>query len=221
MPNTPSSTPESGKPFTARQASPQNPIVMLSCAGGHSGPPLRRGFVSTKSHIGYVNGCATFTKTNTWQAEQRDARWNEERVGRKPDIPRYGDCKPARIRRLTGRAPYTMAISNNDNHIPKSCHREWSTHLASRRYRLAQPDHTDNSGFVTPGGIGTHGIQPPRKRTRSDSKSQPHGTSVTRGRTQRSAPTQRICFIRSQYQHPPMSFPIARRHRHARDTSTA
>ena len=115
-------------------------------------------------------------------------------MGRKPDIPRYGDCKPVRSRRLAGRAPSKMVNSTTASRIPKSHHRGWSTHLASRRYRLAQPNRTQNSGFATPGDLGTHGMHPPRKRIRSDSKSQRQGTSVTRGRTQRPSPTQRICF---------------------------
>ena len=57
-----------------------------------------------------------------------------------------------------------MAITNIDNHNPKSRHRGWSTHIASRRYRLAQPNRSSSRSFVTPGGIGTHRIHPPRKR---------------------------------------------------------
>ena len=40
------STDASGNPFPARQASSQYPTGTFSCAGGHSGPPLRGGFVS-------------------------------------------------------------------------------------------------------------------------------------------------------------------------------
>ena len=42
--------PSKRTPVTARQTSPQNPPVMFSCAGGHSGPPLRGGFVSIGAH---------------------------------------------------------------------------------------------------------------------------------------------------------------------------
>ena len=100
-------------------------------------------------------------------ALQRDARWNVEWVGRKPDIPHFVGCKPVQTRRLAGRAPSTMAITNIDNHIPKSRHRGWSTHIASRRYGQAQPNRTSSRSFVTPGGIGTHRMHPPRKRTHS------------------------------------------------------
>ena len=104
------------------------------------------------------------------QTRHRDARWNEERVGRKPDTPHFGGCKPVCIRRLAGRAPSKMVNSTTVSRIPKSHHRGWSTHLASRRYRLAQPDRPQNSSFVTSGGIGTHGMYPPRKRTSSNVK---------------------------------------------------
>ena len=112
-------------------------------------------------------------------------------MGRKPDIPHFVGCKPVQTRRLAGRVPSTMAITNIDNHIPKSRHRGWSTHLASRRYRLAQPNRTSSRNFVTPGGIGTHRMHPPRKRNHCDSNIR-HGNHTqfdTRGRTQRSAPT--------------------------------
>ena len=99
----------------------------------------------------------------------RDARWNVEWVGRKPDIPHFVGCKPVQTRRLAGRVPSTMAITNIDNQIPKSRHRGWSTHLASRRYRLAQPNRTSSRSFVTPGGIGTHTMHQPRKRNHRDS----------------------------------------------------
>ena len=159
------------------------------------------------------------------QAEQRDARWNEERVGRKPDIPRYGDCKPARIRRLAGRAPSKMVNYTTASRIPKSHHRGWSTHLASRRDRLAQPDHTENSGFVTPGGIGTHGIHPPRKRIPVSSETgitaKSNRCAFVCGRAQWPSPTQRICCMRRQFQNRKASFCNIRRPRHARDSSTA
>lgn len=35
--------------------SSQNPAVIFSCAGGHSGQPVHRGFVSIIGHIGTVN----------------------------------------------------------------------------------------------------------------------------------------------------------------------
>ena len=38
----------SGNPFTASQTSRQNQTVTIFCAGGHSGPPLRGGFVSIR-----------------------------------------------------------------------------------------------------------------------------------------------------------------------------
>ena len=113
-------------------------------------------------------------------------------MGRKPDIPHFVGCKPVQTRRLAGRVPSTMAITNIDNHIPKSRHRGWSTHLASRRYRLAQPNRTSSRNFVTPGGIGTHTMHPPRKRNHCDSNIR-HGNHTqfdTRGPAQRPAPTQ-------------------------------
>ena len=112
-------------------------------------------------------------------------------MGRKPDIPHFVGSKPVQTRRLPGRVPSTMAITNIDNHIPKSRHRGWSTHLASRRYRLAQPNRTSSRNFVTPGGIGTHTMHPARKRNHRDSNIT-HGNHKqfdTRGRAQRSART--------------------------------
>ncbi len=46
------------------------------------------------------------------ETNQRDAGWNVERVCREPDISAGGGCKPAIIRRLSGRAPSTMVISS-------------------------------------------------------------------------------------------------------------
>ena len=115
-------------------------------------------------------------------------------MGRKPDIPHFVGCKPVQTRRLAGRVPSTMAITNIDNQIPKSRHRGWSTHLASRRYRLAQPNRTSSRNFVTPGGIGTHTMHPPRKRNHCDSNIR-HGNHtqfVTRGPAQRPAPTRNL-----------------------------
>ena len=43
-------------------------------------------------------------------------------------------------------------------------HRGWSTHLASRRCHLAQPNQPHNRSFVTPGGIGTHAMHLPSER---------------------------------------------------------
>jgi len=86
-----------------------------------------------------------------------------EWVGRKPDIPRFVGCKLGYIRRLAGRAPSTMAIFNSAKQRSKSRHRGWSTHIASRRYRLTQPNQASSSSFVTSGGIGTHAMHPPRK----------------------------------------------------------
>ena len=95
-----------------------------------------------------------------------------------------------------------MANTNIDNHIPKSRHRGWSTHLASRRYRLAQPNRTPSRSFVTPGGIGTHRMHPPRKRNHRDSNIT-HGSHKqfdTRGPAQRPAPTQSLCSKQSAQQ---------------------
>ena len=115
-------------------------------------------------------------------------------MGRKPDIPHFVGCKPVQTRRLAGRVPSTMAITNIDNQIPKSRHRGWSTHLASRRYRLAQPNRTSSRSFVTPGGIGTHTMHPPRKRNHRDSNVT-HGNHTqfdTHGQAQWSAPTRNL-----------------------------
>jgi hypothetical protein len=70
----------------------------------------------------------------TWQ---RDAGWNVEWVGRKPDTFVYVGCKPVRSRRLSGRAPSTMVNYRSVERLMRSHHRGWSTHLASKRYRLA------------------------------------------------------------------------------------
>jgi hypothetical protein len=98
------------------------------------------------------------------QARQRDARWNEERAGRKPEIPHYGGCKPARNRRLPGRAPSKMVAFTSASQFHNGHHRGWSTHLASRRCHLAQMNQPHNRSFVTSGGIGTHGMHPPREQ---------------------------------------------------------
>ena len=99
-------------------------------------------------------------------------------MGRKPDIPRNVGCKPVRSRRLAGRAPSKMVNFTIVCRVAKSHHRGWSTHLASRRYRLTQPNQKQVSRFVTPGGIGTHGLHPSRKRT-----------PVTASQTSRQNPT--------------------------------
>ena len=39
---------------------------------------------------------------------KRDAGWNEERACREPVLSAIGGCKPVIIRRLPGRAPFTM-----------------------------------------------------------------------------------------------------------------
>ena len=82
---------------------------------------------------------------------------------------------------------------------PTHRHRGWSPHSSSERYRLAQPKREVVGICVTTGDLGTHGMHPPRKRS-------PHLQRVTHyryksnryvflcGRTQRSAPTRRICF---------------------------
>ena len=146
-------------------------------------------------------------------------------MGRKPDIPRYGDCKPVRSRRLAGRAPSKMVNSTTASRIPKSHHRGWSTHLASRRYRLAQPNRTQNSGFATPGGIGTHGIHPPRKRTSSNVKAHTANQNrYTRADTAVRPYAEDLFQSRSIIKagsNTKQSFCNARRHRHTRDTSTA
>ncbi len=72
-------------------------------AGGHSGPPLRGDFASANPQS-YV------------LAEQRDAGWNVERVDREPDISADGGCKQRNIRRLSGRAPSPMVITNRSLH---------------------------------------------------------------------------------------------------------
>ena len=134
------------------------------CGRTQRSAPTRRICFKKQSHVIRKRICHVH-QTHIETALQRDARWNVERVGRKPDTPQCGGCKPGRMRRLAGRAPSKMVNSTTASRIPKSHHRGWSTHLASRRDRLAQPDHTYNRSFVTPGGIGTHGIHPPRKRT--------------------------------------------------------
>jgi len=60
-------------------------------AGGHSGPPLRGGFV-------------IHPPTNTNSSQTSDAGWNEEQVCREPDLSVAVGCKQVDIRRLAGRA---------------------------------------------------------------------------------------------------------------------
>jgi hypothetical protein len=43
----------------------KNPTVAFSCAGGHSGPPLRGGFVTVCHHVGSINGFVMSRITNT------------------------------------------------------------------------------------------------------------------------------------------------------------
>ena len=188
--------------------SPTEPLDSVTRGRAQRSAPTQRICFNEESHVIRKQIQHFIKQAQHEQTRHRDARWNEERVGRKPDTPHFGGCKPVCIRRLAGRAPSKMVNSTTVSRIPKSHHRGWSTHLASRRYRLAQPDRPQNSSFVTSGGIGTHAMHPPRKRLRSESKSQPQGTSVTRGRTRRSAPTQRICFNQEASPKPNSRFAI-------------
>ena len=70
-------------------------------------------------------------------------------------------------------------------------HRGWSTHITTSRGKRAKPNPAPNGIFVTSGEIGTHAMHPPGKRI-NNNKVQPI-RNETRGRTQRSAPTRRIC----------------------------
>jgi hypothetical protein len=96
-----------------------------------------------------------------------------------------------------------MASSNIDNHIPKSRHRGWSPHSSSERYRQAQPKRKVVGIYVTSGGIGTHGMHPPREplpvssETGIDTKSNRYVFLC--GRAQRPSPTRWICFKKRQF----------------------
>ena len=72
-------------------------------------------------------GCVVFLCLGTFQngrtqhptnplsnlyTSHRDAGWNVERVCREPDISADGGCERVDIRRLAGRAPSTMVLSN-------------------------------------------------------------------------------------------------------------
>ena len=106
-----------------------------------------------------------------------------------------GGWKHVEIRRLPGREPSSMVKVSRPSKKTTHCdHRGWSPHIAASRDKPAKPKYPPNGIFITSGEIGTNAMHPPGKRIRSDSMSQRQGTSETRGRTRRSAPTQRKCF---------------------------
>ncbi len=88
-------------------------------AGGHGGPPLRGGFVSirgiTKAEPNTPQWFRYIRRDRHEQARQRDAGWNVERVCREPDISVSGGCKQVDSRRLLGRVPSSMVISNRSS----------------------------------------------------------------------------------------------------------
>ena len=75
---------------------------------------------------------------------------------------------------------------------PSHDHCGWSPQMAASRDKAAKPKDPANRIFVTSGEIGTNGMHPPGKHSIGINKWQ--NRIDTRGRTQRSAPTQRICF---------------------------
>jgi hypothetical protein len=88
---------------------------------------------------------------------------------------------------------------------PTHRHRGWSPHSSSERYRLAQPKRDLVGICVTSGDLGTHGMHPPRERLPVSSETgiitKSNCDVFLCGRTQRPAPTRRICFFGSQCQH--------------------
>jgi hypothetical protein len=82
---------EAGLSDLRGQTTSQNPAAIFSCAGGHSGPPLRGGFVSLNGRIEAVNRFSTsVSKPNT---NKRDiamhggmwSGWAASRTGQRSD----------------------------------------------------------------------------------------------------------------------------------------
>jgi len=162
-------------------------------AGGHSGPPLRRGCV-----------VSLIFKTKQPHIAMRGGMWSGWAASR--TFQPTGECKQVDIRRLAGRVPSTMVITSkslpNDPVVTIGDGRPtWPPDVT------AKPSRTDRSmGFrVTSGDLGTHAMHPPRKRESiGTNATHPPGKRIihinkcqdridTRGRIRRSAPTQRIC----------------------------
>ena len=115
---------------------------MFTCAGGHSGPPLRRGFVSLggKSNI------------------------DRRRLPTPGGIGTHGIHPPRK------RTPITASQASRQNPIVIfACAGGHSGPplrggLVSIK-AIIKAGPKQNSRFVTPGGIGTHAMHPLRKRT--------------------------------------------------------
>ena len=73
---------------------------------------------------------------------------------------------------------------------PRRDHRGWAPHKTALRNEQAKPNRAANRIFITSGEIGTHAMHPPGKRSIDINKSHFHTDS--RGRTPRSASTQRF-----------------------------
>ncbi len=89
-----------------------------------------------------------------------------------------------------------MVKSNSTTLKTRRDHRGWSTHTVASRDKPAKPNRPRNGIFVTSGEIGTNAIHPPGERIIDVNKQQ--NRINTRGRTLRSAPTRRICWMVGQ-----------------------
>ena len=152
--------------------------------GGHSGPPLRGGFVSEKV---------------TWDPKPilvfdpaRPARTSvatRRRVECGADVPGAGHFSYRGLEvtdhSASGRAG-TVVDGHNQQIVtqyPRRDHRRWSPHMEASRNEQAQPNPSHNGIRVSSGEIGTHAIHPPGKRSIDINKS--HFHTETRIRTQR------------------------------------
>ena len=85
---------------------------------------------------------------------------------REPVISADRFCKPVDIRRLPGRAPSTMVLSNKSMpNRPSRDHRGWSPHMTASRDTPAKPNQAPNENFLTSGEIGTNAMHTPGKRS--------------------------------------------------------
>ena len=171
-------------------------------AGGHSGPPLRGGFVSEKV---------------TWDPKPilvfdpaRPARTSVATrcaVECGADVPGAGHFSHRGLEvtdhSASGRAG-TVVDGHNQQIVtqyPRRDHRRWSPHMEASRNEQAKPNPSHNGIRVSSGEIGTHAIHPPGKRSIDINKS--HFHTETRIRTQR-PDIGRFCdpSFHPQQQHP-------------------
>ncbi len=124
----------------------KNPAVTFSCSGGHSGPPLRGGFVSRR-------GITT--------AEAKRCR-NLRDIRR----PRHAwDASTAQAgHTFTASHPLPLIIQLSRFHVrADTAVRPYAEDLFQEE-ASPQPKRPQDRRFVTPSDLGTHGMYPPRKR---------------------------------------------------------